>query len=80
MSLISKFICETPSSKYKGVNWVKKSRKWRAYIYLGDSFKQGGTYNNQLEAAKRVNQMCDEFKIKRKNPDVNASPNPDVIY
>jgi len=69
---------QTQSSKYKGVNWVKKSRKWRAYIYLGDSFKQGGTYNNQLDAAKRVNQMCDEFKIKRKNPDVNASPNPDI--
>jgi len=66
-----------PSSKYKGVSWSKKDKKWYAYLYLGSkTYKRGTGYNNELDAAKKVNQLCDEWGVKRKNPDVNAMPNP----
>jgi len=39
----------------------------------------GGYFDEQIEAAKRVNQLCDELGIPRKNPEVNAIPNPKVI-
>jgi len=64
-----------PSSKYKGVTWNKNDKKWYAYLYLGSKkYIRGTWYDTELDAAKRVNQLCDEWQIKRKNPDVDAMP------
>jgi len=65
------------SSKYHGVSLhttgvYKKNKKWRAIIYVNKKAENGGRYENELDAAKKVNQMCDEFKIERKNPDVTG--------
>jgi len=63
------------TSQYTGVSWIKRAKKWRAFLYLKRKFKEGGTYDDALDAAKRVNQMCDEFQIERKNPNIDALPN-----
>jgi len=76
ISLICVILTHSTSSKYKGVNWMKKKNKWRAFVYLEKKFKEGGTYDDELNAAKRVNQMCDEFQIKRKNLGIDALPGP----
>jgi len=68
------------TSKYKGVTWNKQCKKWRAFINIAKEFKDGGTYDDELEAAKKVNQMCDTFQIKRKNVDVDASPHPKIFF
>jgi len=73
-------ILTNSTSKYKGVNWVKRCNQWRASIILEKKFKQGGMYDDELDAAKRVNQMCDEFQIKRKNPNIDASPQPKIKH
>ena len=33
----------------------------------------GGLFVNELDAAKRVNQLCDEFGIKQKNSGINSN-------
>jgi len=72
-------LTHSPTSKYIGVSFNKKSKKWRAVIYFQKQAKDGGDYGNELDAAKKVNQMCDELKIKRKNPEVDAMPTPKII-
>jgi len=62
------------TSKYKGVYLEKKSNKWRAFLYFEKILQSGGAYYDEVDAAKKVNKMCDKFQIKRKNPDVDASP------
>jgi len=63
------------TSKYIGVSSEKENNTWRVVIYVGKEAKFGGRFDNELDAAKRVNQMCDEFKLERKNPEVNGIPN-----
>jgi hypothetical protein len=38
------------SSKYKGVNWHKKSNKWRAKIYINKKHIHLGLYENEYDA------------------------------
>merc|ERR1712034_80874 len=62
-------------SQYKGVYWHKHSGKWYVLIYLkGQKTKYGGTFNDELDAAKRVNQLCEEFGIPQQNPTISAIP------
>ena len=39
------------SSKYTGVDWLKKSNKWQARIYIDDKLKHLGTFLTEEEAA-----------------------------
>jgi len=57
---------------YNGVVWRKDQQKWRAIILWKNNRYDGGCYSDELDAAKRVNQLCDKLGIERKNPDVNA--------
>ena len=38
----------------------------------------GGYFNDELDAAKKVNQWCDELGINVKNPGINGVPNEQV--
>ena len=38
------------SSKYTGVSWYKKYKKWMAYIYINGKLKNLGYYDNEEEA------------------------------
>ena len=36
-------------------------------------------YEDEVDAAKKVNQMCDKLQISRQNPEVDAAPNQKVM-
>jgi len=64
------------TSKYKGVCWHKHNRKWYVLIPLkGGGKKYGGTFKDELDAGKRVNQLCKELGIPPQNPEIGAMPN-----
>merc|ERR1712034_299298 len=63
-------------SQYKQVYWNRINEKWFVNLYCKDGKqKYGGLFNNELDAAKRVNQLCAEAGIPPKNPGLNAIPN-----
>merc|ERR1712034_102417 len=64
------------TSQYKGVSWHKRTKQWRVQIHLkGQKRKYGGMFKDELDAAKRVNQLCDELEIPPQNPTISAIPN-----
>ena len=64
------------TSQYKGVTWHKQRKKWFVLIHLkGQKRKYGGMFKDELDAAKRVNQLCEEFAIPPQNPTISAIPN-----
>ena len=64
------------TSQYKGVCWNKEKSKWQALVYLkGKKQIYGGRFNDELDAAKRVNQLCEKLKIPPQNPTISAIPN-----
>jgi cell division protein FtsL len=67
------------SSQYKGVSWEKKLQQWKATVYWKKHIYGAGTYINELDAAKRVNEICDSLGMERKNPEVNTIQIPKVI-
>ena len=74
-------VCEEKekSSQYKGVSWHKNLRKWCVVINLKEGkIRYGGTFNDELAAAKRVNQLCIELGLSKKNPGINGVPNQQV--
>jgi len=51
-------------------------KKWYAQIYMkGQKRMYGGTFIDELDAAKRVNQICEKFGVQLQNPTINAIPN-----
>ena len=38
----------------------------------------GGTFDYEIDAVKKVNQLCDELGIERKNPAIDAMPSEKV--
>ena len=51
-------------------------KKWYVLIYpKGQKPKFGGTFKDELDAAKRVNQLCEELGIPLKNPTISTIPN-----
>merc|ERR1712034_41281 len=64
------------TSQYKGVAWNRDRKKWYVLMYLkGEKLKYGGTFCDELDAAKRVNQICEELGIPQQNPTISAIPN-----
>merc|ERR1712034_253664 len=63
-------------SQYKGVTWYKDRKKWFVRLNIkGGKQKFGGTFDDELDAAKRVNQLCEELRIPLKNPEISAKQN-----
>ena len=72
------YACEKKEkmSQYKGVYWHRKNKKWCALINpKGQKRKFVGCFENELHAAKRVNQLCEELGIPLQNPEISAIPN-----
>jgi len=64
------------TSQFKGVYWAKYDKKWRVQLCLkGRIKKYGGYFNDELDAAKKVNQLCEDLRIPLQNPECNAMPN-----
>jgi hypothetical protein len=70
-------------SQYEGVSWHSQRYKWYARLRLKYQIpKYGGCFNSELDAARRVNQMCEEMKIPLRNSGISAIPTQQcqVIY
>merc|ERR1712034_264991 len=62
-------------SQYNGVYWNNQMGKWYAKIILKEGKKKyGGTFKDELDAAKKVNQLCEELGIPPRNPTITAIP------
>jgi len=71
------------TSQYKGVYWHKKRKKWRASVYLKEQKKYCGEFDDELDAAKKVNELCHTFGIPLQNPGVVEMPtqeSPDDVF
>jgi len=63
------------TSRYKGVYWHRRSGRWYARIPSnGGKKKFGGSFNHEIDAAKRVNQLCVEMDMSLQNPGISAMP------
>merc|ERR1712034_208745 len=60
------------TSQYKGVHWHKRNKEWRAGVSIEGNKIHGGGFRNELDAAKRVNQICQEHGIPSKNPRIET--------
>ena len=72
------FACEKKekASQYKGVTWNKETRTWKVQLKLKkEKVKYGGYCKDELDAAKRVNQLCEELGIPLQNPEISGMPN-----
>ena len=77
------FVCEAKenTSQYFGVSYDKRYYKWMAKLYLKGQksrSRYGGLFNDELDAAKRINQLCKEIGIPLKNPEISSKPNVQV--
>jgi hypothetical protein len=69
------------TSQYKGVCWHKESKQWRVHLNLrGEKTRNGGYFKDELDAAKRVNQLCEEMGIPLKNPGMSTIPTQQYRY
>jgi hypothetical protein len=48
----STYAGKTPSSRYKGVHWYKRKRKWQVQIQVKGNRHNLGYFTDELEAAK----------------------------
>ena len=52
-----------------------------AMLYLkGQTQKYGGIFKDELDAAKKVNQLCEKLGIPPKNPEISGIPNQQVTF
>ena len=72
------FACEKKenASKYKGVLWHAIKGKWYVLISPeGQKRKFGGYFEKELDAAKKMNQLCKELGIPLENSEISTVPN-----
>jgi len=71
-----KYQAKEKTSKYKGVSYHRETGKWDVRVSVkGEKQKYGGRLDDELDAAKRVNEICKDFGIPLKNPEISAIPN-----
>jgi len=60
------------TSQYKGVYWHEQTCKWYAHLCLNTGeHKYGGIFDYELDAAKKVNHICEELGIAPRNPGIS---------
>ena len=57
------------TSKYEGVSWNEKRQLWKAEFYFNEKTTKS-YFQNELDAAKRITQLCEKMKIPSKNPEL----------
>ena len=73
--MIFAFEKKEKTSQYKGVYWHRERKKWCARLSLKNGkVKFGGNFKDELDAAKKVNQLCEELGVPPHNPDVVEMP------
>jgi len=65
---------KNPTSKYTGVCWITREKKWRARLtYNGEKYCCG-YFDNEEESAMSINLLCDKLGIQRKNTMIDIEP------
>lgn len=49
------------SSKFKGVDWLKRNNKWRARIRLDENIQYLGSFNYEIDAAIAYNKAAEKL-------------------
>jgi len=62
------------TSKYPGVSWKAENKKWLARLGYKGNVYYGGLFDFEEHAAMKINLLCDEYEIERKNPKINIEP------
>jgi len=62
------------TSHYNGVSWHKTNKKWQTQLIYNNKKCYGGYFNDEKQAAMKVNLLCDKYGKKRKNPMVDLEP------
>merc|ERR1712034_68265 len=64
------------TSQHEGVYWHKTNKKWYVWLRAKDgNRKYCGGFTDEVDAAKKMNQLCGELEIVEKNPGIGTSPN-----
>jgi hypothetical protein len=66
---------QNKTSKFYGVSWHTDSKKWQVQLMNNKNLYYGGLFDNEEQAAMKLNLLCDEYGIERKNPTININPN-----
>jgi hypothetical protein len=74
------FEIQNTTSIYTGVSWNSDTKKWKAQLKHNGKNYHGGYFDNEEHAAMKINLLCDEYGIKRKNPEININFIQEVIH
>jgi len=62
---------QNKTSIYNGVSWHKDKKKWYTELMHKKKKYYGGYFDNEEYAAMKVNILCDNCEIQRKNPTID---------
>jgi len=65
---------KSQTSKYNGVSWNNKYKKWQINVMHNKKQYFGGYFDEEEHAAMKVNLLCDKYEKERKNPMVTIKP------
>merc|ERR1711925_4142 len=57
------------TSKYEGVSWNVKRHLWQAEFDTNGQ-KRKFYFDNEFDAAEKLNQLCDKMGIPQQNPEI----------
>ena len=65
------------TSNYKEISWDEKRQLWKAEFSFNGKISKS-YFENELDAVKRINQLCKNIGIPSKNPELPEIPNQQV--
>lgn len=59
----NKYHLNKRTSKYPGVYWNKRAKKWRAYVWINNEEKHLGYFNVELDAANAYKKALKDYSL-----------------
>jgi len=63
------------TSQYQGVYWNKEKQKWYVQLFLKAKRLYGGVFDDEMDAANKVNELCKKLGIPPLNSGINTISN-----